>query len=162
MSAEKPTPFPLVRAADLTPEAEQSMRHPLNPDSEIHGHSLSERAGLQRLGLHLLRVPPGKESFVYHSHQGEEEFIYILSGHGTADIGDEEYAVGPGDFMGFPTPSVGHHLRNTGAEDLVYLSGGERHAIEVADYPRRNQRLIRVGGHGQLVDGQALTTLWKE
>ena len=98
----------------------------------------------------LVRISPGKESFVFHAHNGEEEFIYILSGRGIAEIGDEEHEVGPGDFMGFPTPSVGHHLRNPFAEDLVYLSGGERRAMEVADYPRLGKRMVRVGGAASL------------
>ena len=107
--------------------------------------SLGDAAGLQRLGFHLLRVPPGKESFVYHSHYTEEEFIYILEGRGIAEIGDEEFEVGPGDFLGFPTPSVGHHLKNPFAEELVYLSGGERNRSEIADFPRAGKRLVRVG-----------------
>ena len=45
-----------------------------------------------------------------------------------AEIDGGEHEVGPGDFMGFPTPSLGHHLRNPFDEDLVYLMGGERHA----------------------------------
>jgi uncharacterized cupin superfamily protein len=32
----------------------------------------------QRMGLHIGRILPGKESFVYHSHHHEEEFVYIL------------------------------------------------------------------------------------
>jgi uncharacterized cupin superfamily protein len=91
------------------------------------------------------RVPPGKESFVYHSHQHEEEFLYILSGRGIAEIGDEEYEVGPGDFMGFATPSVGHHLRNPFGEELVYLMGGEHRHAEVADFPRQRKRFFRSG-----------------
>ena len=47
---------PLVRASDLGVEKEEVMHHPLNPLSEIRGHSLSERAGLTRLGLHALDV----------------------------------------------------------------------------------------------------------
>ncbi|MEM9491829.1 MAG: cupin, partial [Myxococcota bacterium] len=53
--------------------------------------------------------------------------------------------VGPGDFMGFPTPSVAHHLRNPFDEELVYLSGGERKSMEIADFPRLGKRLLRVG-----------------
>ncbi len=135
---------PLVRASERAAVPE-SMTHPLNPNSEIHGHSLSDLVGLERLGVHLLRIPPGKESFAYHSHQGEEEFIYIISGRGIAEIGDESFEVGPGDFMGFPTPSVGHHLRNPYDEELVYISGGERRPIEIADFPRLGQRAVRVG-----------------
>lgn len=141
----KPTPSPLFRAAERDKVPRASISHPLNEHSEIHAVSLSDNTGLARLGVHLLRIPPGKESFAYHRHHGEEEFIFILSGRGIAEIGDEEHEVGPGDFMGFPTPSVAHHLRNPFDEDLVYLSGGERNAQEVADFPRLGKRMVRVG-----------------
>jgi uncharacterized cupin superfamily protein len=147
MTEKSPTePKPVLsRAADRARLPEQSQQHPLNPLSEIHGHSLSELVGLRRTGVHLLRIPPGKESFVYHSHQLEEEWMYVLSGRGLAEVGDTQHEVGPGDFLGFPTPSVGHHLRNPFSEDLVYLSGGERREMEVADFPRHNKRMVRVG-----------------
>jgi uncharacterized cupin superfamily protein len=80
---------------------------------------------------------------VYHSHQHEEEWIYVLSGRAIAEIGDAELEVGAGDFMGFPTPSVGHHLRNASGEDLVYLMGGERREMEVADFPKHGRRMYR-------------------
>lgn len=123
----------------------ESFSYPLNPNSEVHMRSLGDSVGLERLGIHLMRIPPGKESFIYHSHYSEEEFIYILSGRGIAEIDQEEVEVGPGDFMGFPTPSVAHHLRNPFAEDLVYLSGGERNPSEIVDFPRIGKRLVRAG-----------------
>ncbi|MDC0713873.1 cupin domain-containing protein [Stigmatella sp. ncwal1] len=135
----------LVRAADHARVPEQSQSHPLNPASLVQGLSLSEMTGLKRLGIHLLKIAPGKESFIFHSHQSEEEFLYILSGRGIAEIGEERYEVGPGDFMGFPTPSVGHHLLNPFEQELVYLSGGERREVEVADFPRLGKRLVRFG-----------------
>jgi uncharacterized cupin superfamily protein len=146
--ARKPS---LVRNAPLTsaPGAKfaegVTFSHPLNPKSEVHMRSLGDAVGLERLGINLTRVAPGKESFCYHMHHTEEEFVYILSGRGIAEIGDEEHEVGPGDFMGFPTPSVGHHLRNPFTEDLVYLSGGERRISEIADFPRLDKRMVRVG-----------------
>lgn len=136
---------PLTDTLDATLAEGQSFSHPLNPKSEVHMRSLGDAVGLERIGISLMRVAPGKESFVFHLHHTEEEFIYVLSGRGIAEIGDEEHAVGPGDFMGFPTPSVGHHLKNPFTEDLVYLSGGERRASEVADFPRINKRMVRVG-----------------
>jgi uncharacterized cupin superfamily protein len=95
--------------------------------------------------VNLAHIPPGKESFVYHSHEGEEEWIYILSGRAVAEIDGAEHEVGPGDFMRFPAPSVAHHLRNPFSEELVYLSGGESREVEIADYPRLGLRLIRTG-----------------
>ena len=138
-------PSPLMRQADRGPELEITFSHPLNPASEVHFTPLGDHTGLKRLGIHLVRVPPGKESYVYHRHFGEEEFIYILSGRGLAEIDDQEYEVGPGDFMGFPTPSVGHHMKNPFSEELVYLSGGERRDMEIADFPRHALRMLRAG-----------------
>jgi uncharacterized cupin superfamily protein len=145
MTKDAPRKPVLFRAADHAKVKEESQSHPLNPDSLIRGISLSEQVGLKRLGFHLLRIAPGKESFIFHSHETEEEFIYILSGRGIAELGDESVEVGPGDFMGFPTPSIAHHLRNPFQEDLVYISGGERREMEVADFPRVGKRLVRVG-----------------
>ncbi|WP_224370334.1 cupin domain-containing protein [Hyalangium versicolor] len=142
---EAPRKSVLFRAADHSRVGEQSQSHPLNPNSLVRGISLSEQVGLQRLGFHLLRIPPGKESFAFHSHHSEEEFMYVLSGRGIAEVGDESHEVGPGDFLGFPTPSLGHHLRNPFQEEFVYISGGERREVEVADFPRLGKRLVRFG-----------------
>jgi uncharacterized cupin superfamily protein len=144
----QPTSKHLVRAGERGPE--QSFSHPYNPRSQIHGFVLGPRTGLTRTGVNLARIPPGKESFVFHVHHGEEEWLYVLSGRGVAEVGDEALAVGPGDFLGFPAGGPAHHLRNDGTEDLVYLSGGERHAVEVADFPRLGRRIVRFGeGEGQ-------------
>ena len=148
MSEKRVSPL-LARSAEIP---ELPMEHPLNPKSGAHVKPLSRVVGLQRIGISQVRLTPGKESFIYHSHQGEEEWLYVLSGRGVAEIDDAEYEVGPGDFMGFPTPSVGHHLRNPFDEDLVYLMGGERHALELADFPRLGKRLVRDGDDARIVD----------
>ena len=141
----------LVRAADSAARM-GSHSHPWNPRSEMTGVQLSRIAGLERTGVSLARIAPGKESFVYHSHAREEEWLYILSGTGTAEIDGGEYQVGPGDFMGFPTPSVAHHLRNTGEEDLVYLMGGENRDAEVATFPRLGKKMVRLGSEVEIFD----------
>lgn len=137
-------------------EAEEqavSFSHPWNPNSELHGTRLSSLAGLSRLGVSRVRVPPGRESFVYHSHYGEEEWIYILSGRGVAEVGDEEFEVTTGDFMGFPAPQAAHHLRNASEnEDLVYLVGGEVLDVDVADFPRLGKRMVRRGQDVEIYD----------
>jgi uncharacterized cupin superfamily protein len=132
----------LLRAAQIRELSEFPFRHPLNPKSEVHLRSLSRAAGLERIGLNIGRVPPGAESFVYHFHHCEEEFVYILSGRGIAEIGEESYEVGPGDFMGFTAPSVAHHLRNPFDVDLVYLMGGENREFEIGEFPRLGKRAI--------------------
>jgi uncharacterized cupin superfamily protein len=141
----------LVRAADAAAKMGRHS-HPWNPRSEMNGVQLGRLAGLKRTGVNLARIAPGKESFVYHSHAREEEWLYILSGRGTAEIDGGEYEVGPGDFMGFPTPSVAHHLRNTGEEDLVYLMGGETLDAEVATFPSLGKRMVRTGDEVEIYD----------
>lgn len=134
--------------------AEQASRfsHPWNPNSELYGTRLSSLVGLSRVGVSRVRVPPGKESFVYHSHHREEEWIYVLSGRGVAEIDGEEFEVAAGDFMGFPAPQVAHHLRNPYEEDLVYLVGGEALDVDIAEFPRLGKRMVRRGQEVEIYD----------
>lgn len=136
-------PRALLRADQIAEAKEHRVQHPLNARSEIHIRSLSDAVGMSRVGVHVSRVPPGRDSFEYHTHHYEEEFLYILAGRGMADIDGSEVEVGPGDFLGFSVPSVGHNLRNPFDEDLVYLMGGNRLEFEIADFPRLGKRLIR-------------------
>lgn len=133
----------IVRAEDMKGSPEESYHHPLNPKSQVYGTHLSAKVGLKRAGISYITVPAGKESFAYHAHHADEEWIFILSGRGIVEIGDTEHEVGPGDFVGFPVPGVAHHLRNPHDEDLVYLMGGEGHPMEVADFPRHGKRMVR-------------------
>jgi uncharacterized cupin superfamily protein len=141
----------LIRADEVVENA-NSFSHQWNPDSEISGTRLSTLVGLSRTGVNGARLPAGKEYFVYHSHYREEEWIYIISGRGIAEIDGEEFEVAAGDFMGFPTPVVAHHLRNPYDEDLVYLVGGENHDVEIADFPRLGKRVLRLGQNIEVYD----------
>ena len=62
--ATKPHRASLSRAADRAKVEEESFSHPLNPNSKIMGRTLSDGTGLERIGVHLIRVPAGRESFV--------------------------------------------------------------------------------------------------
>lgn len=139
-----PTCRNLLRANEIE-RLETAFRHPWNAQSEVLGVHLGQTLGLERVGISLARIPPRKESFVYHAHHHEEEWLYILSGCGVAQVDDQEFAVGPGDFLAFPTPSVAHHLRNPFDHELVYLMGGERREFEVADFPLLGKRMVRSG-----------------
>ena len=141
----------IVRAADSAAHA-QEFSHPWNPESLMRGTQLARSVGLRRTGVNLIRIPAGKESFAYHSHQHEEEWIYVLSGRAVALIDDVEYEIGGGDFIGFPTPSVAHHLRNPGPDELVYLVGGENRDNEIADFPKLGKRIVRRGKDVEIVD----------
>ena len=141
----------IVRAADIAAHA-QEFSHPWNPNSLMRGTQLARSVGLKRTGVNLVRVPAGKESFVYHSHQHEEEWIYLLSGTAIARIDGVEYSVSAGDFIGFPAPSVAHQLRNPGPEELIYLVGGENREFDVAEFPELGKRVVRQGQQVDVID----------
>lgn len=133
----------LIRAQDIGAMEETPYVHPLNANAVRMTKTLGAPAGLQNLGVHLVRVEPEKETTEYHVHQNEDEFVYILSGQGIAEVGGESFMVGVGDFLGFPAGGEPHTMRNPGPEDLVYLVAGERRQDDVVDYPRKGKRLFK-------------------
>lgn len=150
----------LLKQSEINSINEFEFHHPLNSNSEIYLRALGNAVGLKRIGVSIARVPPGKESFIYHAHRNEEEWIYILSGRGIAEIADQEYEVESGDFMGFGIPQPPHHLRNSFEEDLVYLIGGEKVSFDIGVFPRLGKRAIRDGEEAYIVDESSLQSFW--
>ena len=151
-------PHPLLKAAQIDAMPEHARVHALDSGVVRHNRSLGDAVGLQSLGVHLVRLRPGHVSTVYHFHHQDEEWIYILSGCGVAEIGEETVEVGPGDFMGFVAGSVPHLLRNPNQEILVYLVGGNRLPFDVCDYPRIEKRRYRIDGKNEYVSLNAPET----
>jgi uncharacterized cupin superfamily protein len=142
----KRKPFPLLTAAAIARMEEIRRVHVLNKRAIRHGKSLGDAVGMRDLGLHLVRIAPGDASTEYHTHYCDEEFVYILSGRGVAEIGTRKVKVGPGDFMGFTANSLPHAMTNPYREDLVYLMGGTRKAIDISEYPRSKKRAYKFDG----------------
>lgn len=92
----------------------------------------SEATGLTRMGVHVRAVEPGFAGTNRHFHTVEEEWSYILAGHGSVRIGPLQIPVRAGHFVGFPPGPRPHHLIAEGDETLVFLEGGERHPSEDA------------------------------
>lgn len=142
----------LLKRASIEAMTEQVVVHQFNDNAVRHTRTLSGLTGLQRIGIHLIRIEPGRDSTTHHYHEADEEFIYILSGRGLVSIGDEAYEVSAGDFMGFPTPSPAHSMTNCGEEDLLYLMGGERNLPDVVYYPRIQRSLIKTDSRRRWLD----------
>src|SRR3546814_33217 len=121
----------IVRTAQVDWAQGWRGRHPFNPASDMTFMPLSDPTGMSRLGVKLIRIPPGKESFIPHAHSVEEEFVFVLEGAGVMVLDGVAHAVEPGDFVGLPTDGVVHSLLSKGPGDLVYLTAGERAKVEV-------------------------------
>lgn len=152
LTAELGGKSPTKASRVLVPASERGepliFRHPENPRAEISLSALSRPTGLKRVAVVHARVPAGREAFVYHLHQHDEEWMYVLSGRGVAEVGETEYELGPGDFLGFPPGGPAHNTRALSEEDLVYVQGGDawsRSTIELVDFPRLGLRRTMVG-----------------
>ena len=102
---------------------------------------LGAAAGGQLIGANLTEVPPGAVSFPFHYHCATEEAVYVLSGSGTARIGESRVAVRAGDWLAFPAgPEHPHQMINDGAEPLVYLCvSASVQKVDVVAYPDSNK-----------------------
>src|SRR5215470_17084707 len=102
----------LLSAADIDAIEPHERQHQFNDNAVRSTRTLGTLVGLERIGVHLVHLAPGRESTQFHYHDADEEFLYVLAGRGIAEIGDRVHEVGPGDFMGFPASSEGHSLKN--------------------------------------------------
>lgn len=97
-------------------------------DSELMGirQDLGRLAGLQRIGLNVQTLPPGRRTSFPHAEENEEEFVFVLRGAVEAWIDGKLYPMREGDLAAFPAGTgIAHSFLNNGADDAVLLVGGE-------------------------------------
>ena len=82
---------------------------------------LSQAMGLERLSIVEQHLPHGRELTLPGSL--EEEFIYVLRGHGLLSSDGSPADLGPGDFIGLPAGGASQKLSNPFTEDLIVLRG---------------------------------------
>ncbi len=105
---------------------------------------LGRAAGSATVGLRREVIPPGKQSFPRHAHMAEEEIFVVVRGRGTLLRGEERVAVEAGDVAAFPAGTgVAHAFSADAAEELEYLSFGERAPNDVVIYPNSGKILVR-------------------
>jgi len=134
-------PALILTAAEIEARR-RTYRQDLNPKAEFGLVSLGQQAAFQRAGVKIAWIAPGAESFSYHAHHVEEEWIYVLSGRAVCRIDGADVTLAAGDFVAFPAPSVAHQMRNPFEAQCVYLVGGERLALDVIDYPDQGQSYL--------------------
>lgn len=136
----------LLKAADIAEMEGLAKIHFLNPNAQRVNKSLGDLTGLTGFGFHIIEVEPGFETTEYHVHYYEDECVYVLDGDAVAIIDQDEYPIGPGDFIGYRKGGLAHSIRNTGARTLRCIVVGERLVHDVGDYPRQKKRIYRNAG----------------
>jgi uncharacterized cupin superfamily protein len=107
-----------------------STGYPAPFDAEVQGRwkrRLGPVAGLTDFGASHIVLKPGAWSSQRHWHDGEDEFLVMLTGEATLVEDDGRHIMRPGDTAAWPKGSAnGHHLCNESDEDcsFVVLSGG--------------------------------------
>ena len=65
----------IISHADV-PEATHT--YPGSDEPMAPGRAIGKAAGLRRIGLHYMRVPPGSRTSWPHAESDEEEFVFVL------------------------------------------------------------------------------------
>ena len=98
-------------------------------DDELQsiGAPLGRALGLTRIGLHHIRLLPGRRTSYPHAESAEEEFAFVLEGRPDVWIDGVLHALVPGDMVAFPAGTgICHTFLNNTAQEARLLVGGER------------------------------------
>ncbi|MDA8585749.1 cupin domain-containing protein [Rhodobacteraceae bacterium] len=148
----------LLKAEDIAAMDGVAKTHFQNPNAKRINKSLGDATGLTGLGIHLIEVEPRHQTTEFHVHYQEDEAVYILAGTGEAEIGKDRVSIKAGDFLGYRKNGLAHTIHNTGTTVLQCLVIGQRLEIDIADYPRKAQRIYRSKGMPwDLVDHDEIT-----
>jgi len=106
---------------------------------------LAPATGLTEFGVSQVTLKPGGWSSQRHWHEGEDEFLVMLSGHAVLVDDSGRIPLGPGDCAAFPkADGNGHHLVNESDADCVFIAVG-RPASTDAHYPDIDMRFHAAG-----------------
>jgi len=106
------------------------------PDRPSVQRSVSDAAGLDRLGLHRYEAEPGEAiPLAYHYHDEQEEVFYVLAGTLAVETPDRTYEVGADEaFVVEPGSPQRAYNPETADERVVALAVGAPAVDDVHTY----------------------------
>lgn len=121
---------------------EEPGQYPGSTEILSYGRPIGAAAGLQRLGLHVERLPPGHRTSFPHAHEDEEEFVYVLEGEVDAWVDGALHRMVAGDLAAFPAGTgIAHTFVNNSERQAILLAGGERsRGKSRIAYPHNSER----------------------
>lgn len=103
----------------------------------VRSVALGRAVGVNQFGVNHVTLAPGAYSALRHWHEGEDEFVYVISGEVTLIDDNGEHVLAAGAFAGFPAgvPNA-HHLANrSGAPASFIVVGARKRGQETIHYP---------------------------
>ena len=97
-------------------------------DKQVEGRwyrRLAPASGLTQFGVSHVTLKPGAWSSQRHWHDGEDEFLVMVSGEAVLVEDEGRTPLRAGDCAAFPAGvRNGHHLRNESESDCVFVVVG--------------------------------------
>ena len=112
------------------------------------GAPIGRALGLTRLGVHHVRLPPGRRTSLPHAQSDEEEFVYVLEGEPGAWVDGEVYGLRPGDAVAFPAGTgIAHTFMNDTDSEvrLLVVGEGRNRPDDRVVYPLNPERREEIG-----------------
>ncbi|QIG81824.1 cupin domain-containing protein [Stakelama tenebrarum] len=107
---------------------------------------LGSASGLNEFGVSHVTLRPGAWSSQRHWHEGEDEFVVMLSGEAVLVDDEGEHVMRAGDCAAFPRGEAnGHVLQNRGDADCVFVAVGRPSASD-CHYPDIDMHLFEGQG----------------
>ena len=97
---------------------------------------------LERIGIHHVRLQPGRRSSFPHAESAEDEFVYVIAGTPDVWLDGHLHRLAPGDAVGFPAGTGRCHsfLNNTAAEVMLIVVGDRPMPANRILYPRNPEQ----------------------
>lgn len=121
--------------------------YPNSDELLSYGAPIARKLGLERVGVHVEIVPPGRRTSFPHAEKTEEELVLVLAGHPDVWIDGDLIPLGPGDVVGFPPGTgIAHSFLNNSATDVRLVVVGEhRRPDNQIWYPLNPERKAPLG-----------------
>jgi uncharacterized cupin superfamily protein len=125
-----------------------------SPKAKFHGSSkpISEALGRKPnstdlnerhpFDVEILRIPPGRIPYPYHSHSAQWEFYHVISGRGAVRHAEGTTPIESGDAFLFK-PGEPHQLVNDSEHDLIIYVVADNPIGESVHYPDSQKWLVR-------------------
>lgn len=116
------------------------------------GSAVGKKLGLIKIGIHIETLLPGRRTSWPHAESDEEEFGFVIEGHPEVWIDGTLHALGPGDFVAFPSGTgIAHTFLNNCTSTVKLLVGGEASkARNKIIYPLHGERNLVMKTQGSL------------